>query len=228
MIVYSANGKPPVESPFETAYQAAKYLNQFTQLSGFAVELRDKALRGDVSREQAYWLHRLAVEQGTRIQREANPIKLGENLEPIFGLFEKASRKLKFPSITLRTADGAEVVMKRAGARSRYAGQVFVTDGGRFGENRYYGRIGAEGFVAGRDWNPALEPLLREFAKNPAEVAAKHGRLTGHCCFCEKALTDARSLAVGYGSTCAKNYDLPWGSRTSEDTYPEHMELMVG
>lgn len=44
-----------------------------------------------------------------------------------------------------------------------------------------------------------------------AAEAAHYGRLYGRCVFCGRALSDDRSIAVGYGATCAKHHDLPWG-----------------
>ena len=57
-----------------------------------------------------------------------------------------------------------------------------------------------------------ITDLLTRFAADPAKVASEHGALTGSCCFCNKALKDERSTQVGYGSTCAKHYGLPWGA----------------
>lgn len=44
-----------------------------------------------------------------------------------------------------------------------------------------------------------------------ADQAAKFGKLWGQCVFCSRLLTDERSVAVGYGPTCATNNGLPWG-----------------
>ena len=62
----------------------------------------------------------------------------------------------------------------------------------------------------GRRWL-ALVELLRHLAEDPAKAAGEAGRLTGSCCFCGLALTDARSTGVGYGPTCAEKWQLPWG-----------------
>lgn len=34
-------------------------------------------------------------------------------------------------------------------------------------------------------------------------------KLTGHCSFCQRELTDAGSLEVGYGPICADRWGLP-------------------
>jgi hypothetical protein len=59
----------------------------------------------------------------------------------------------------------------------------------------------------------AITARLRAFAAEPARVAKDSARLTGRCCFCNLALKDERSTAVGYGATCADHFGLPWGER---------------
>ena len=44
-----------------------------------------------------------------------------------------------------------------------------------------------------------------------AEWASQYGHAHGHCVFCALELTDERSVAVGYGPTCAEKRGLPWG-----------------
>ena len=104
------------------------------------------------------------------------------------------------------------VVLNRAGDRSKYTGQIMVTDGRPFGVNKYFGRIDHSGvFHATDSATAAISELLRRLGENPAEVASEYGRLTGNCCFCSRRLDDARSTAVGYGKICASKYGLPWG-----------------
>lgn len=72
-------------------------------------------------------------------------------------------------------------------------------------------RINRDGTIFFSDkWQPCILTILQEFANNPQAVVANHGQTTGSCCFCNRPLTDERSLSVGYGSTCAKHYGLPW------------------
>ncbi|MBZ0090022.1 MAG: DUF6011 domain-containing protein, partial [Thermoanaerobaculia bacterium] len=56
-----------------------------------------------------------------------------------------------------------------------------------------------------------LLELLGAFDRDPVDVAASYGRETGECCFCQRPLTDPRSVRAGYGRTCAKSNGLPWG-----------------
>jgi uncharacterized protein DUF6011 len=136
-------------------------------------------------------------------------------LKGIYTLFDTAiASRLKYPSISLQTSKGSPIEIKRAGNKSRYQGQLMITDGRPFGSNAYYGRIDQTGvFYSGRETCTELLPLLQRLADNPAEVAGEYGRLTGRCSFCSLALTDPESTAVGYGPICASHYGLPHGRR---------------
>lgn len=52
---------------------------------------------------------------------------------------------------------------------------------------------------------------LTAFHKLSASEAAFFGQSHGQCVYCSKALTDERSMAVGYGKDCAASHGLPWG-----------------
>lgn len=51
---------------------------------------------------------------------------------------------------------------------------------------------------------------LTRIEADPVKAAVVSGKETNHCCFCNKHLTDERSVVHGYGPVCATNYDLPW------------------
>ena len=166
---------------------------------------------GRVSEKQLYWVNVL-------IQRAngAKPMASTElvSVVEIKNLFAKASKSLKRMKIRLKTTFNQNVVFTIAGERSKYAGQVMITDGGPFGANIYFGKIDMEGNLlkTGRCDDNVLE-LIKEFANDPAETAGKYGRLTGNCCFCMRGLDDERSVSVGYGPVCAGHYGLPWGEK---------------
>lgn len=184
----------------------------------------------DISRlspDQLAWVHILAVENAPAVapavsSSTAKPVlkakPAGEPLVDhygmvnIYGIFAKARTHLKNPSVVLLTQDGLSVKVQVAGANSNYAGQLHVASPS-YGE-AYYGRIDHSGAFIERQGCPdSVKGLLKEFAANPAEVAAAHGRLTGNCCFCNKKLTDELSTEVGYGKTCAKNFGMPYGKQ---------------
>lgn len=147
------------------------------------------------------------------------------DLAGVLALFDKVKGKLKYPATVLAVAGvpGGAVRLNVAGAKSRAPGSVNVmsverSEPGEFGTLRraYYGRVSLNGTYAssgkGEEFFAGIAAALKRLAAEPAKVAAEYGRLTGACCFCGLALTDARSTAVGYGKTCAKNWGLPWGA----------------
>ena len=132
----------------------------------------------------------------------------------VFHLFEQAiSHKLKYPKIRLQTESGQIVILKRAGDKSKYTGQIQITDEKPFGSNLYFGRISLDGeLFPTSSATPEVISLLQSLSVDPVFVASNYGRLTGRCCFCDLPLTDKRSTAEGYGPVCADHFGLPWGN----------------
>jgi hypothetical protein len=170
--------------------------------SQFAQDLAAKF--NTLSANQWAWAHKLAVDS----TRPA-PAPLAVSLSGVIDLFDTAVQHLKRPAIV---AEG--IRLSRCGARSAYTGAVNVTSAeGDYDGRTWYGRIERDGTLrSGRDMTDAVRALLERLAADPAGFAAAHGRLTGNCCFCRKALTDERSTAVGYGPVCADHFGLPWGT----------------
>lgn len=142
------------------------------------------------------------------------------DLSRIVAMFARAAQYLKWPAVIL---DGFRVSV--AGEKARQPGSLTVTSIEKAGGGRraYYGRVTTAGV-----WEPGftapegLGPKLKAFAANPAKEAARHGKLTGHCCFCRKVLgegEDQRSVAVGYGPICADHFGLPWGHLGEHEEY---------
>jgi hypothetical protein len=179
----------------------------------FAQSLIDGFTRYNrLSDKQLYWVDVLTK----RANGDAKPMASTEVVKvvEIKNLFAKASNSLKRMKIRLKTKLNQNVVFTIAGERSKYAGQVMITDGGPFGDNKYFGKIDMEGnLLKTGQCDDNVLSLIKEFADNPAETAGKYGRLTGNCCFCMRGLDDERSVSVGYGPVCAGHYGLPWGEK---------------
>jgi hypothetical protein len=183
--------------------------------ANFARSLLDQYSRkGSLSGSQFKWVN-IISERASQPKPQA--AVLDAKVSRVFELFASAkSHGIKYPKIRLE-AEGVSVVLSLAGDRSKYCGQVQVTDGGRFGSNQYFGRIDTDGKLTdGRDMTAGVRKLLVELAANPEQIAAVHGHRTGDCCFCGLPLTDGRSVAMGYGPKCAKNFGLKWGKAKVE------------
>jgi len=161
---------------------------------------------GQLTDRQFTWVNTLTERANNPTQPKAAE-KI--NLQAITDLMDTAAQRLRHVRVSLKSSDDLDVVFTRAGSRSKYNGQIMITDGGPFGQNVFYGRIDTNGdFFPTRAATEAVRALVREFAIDPAGTAGRYGRLTGGCSFCSRPLKDSRSLAVGYGPVCAKNYGL--------------------
>jgi hypothetical protein len=156
---------------------------------------------------------------GESHDRAAYQREIGATLPSVVGVVDLLARAraagLQYPKLWLALPDGTPLRITVAGERSRTPGYLVLTDDGRYPNNLYFGRISPAGVLEfGRDAGTrrdALIELLTRLAFNPAKVAADYGHMTGNCCFCSLKLKDARSIAVGYGRTCAQKFSLPWG-----------------
>ena len=168
------------------------------------------------SDKQAEWARKLA----DRVNKPApEPAQIIADLAPIVAIFDRAGEKLKRPFLMISAADIGALRLSIAGPDSRNAGDVYLAGKGSFERRAYYGRIDKAGrFWPGRDASgqeAAIKAALAEFAKDPAAAAAAYGKAHGSCCFCARALSDGRSVLVGYGPECASKWGLPWGEKVA-------------
>ena len=213
-----------VESPY-TDGEAIRKLDDYCfdtnigaplNRSSFAVSLaNDASRRGGLSELQVAWVHILVVEHEAPREAPAS----AATLKRVRDMIDLAGQSLQYPKVNLATESGQRVRLSRAGDRSRNPGQINITDGRPYGENTYFGKIDLEGnLLPSRSMTPEVMDFLKEFDANPAACAMAYGHRTGACCFCSRALTDGRSVAVGYGPICAEKYSLPWGEVTVPST----------
>lgn len=185
---------------------------------GFAGDLLASCRqRNSASSKQEYWLKELARrgEGKPDVRNNREKVALGD-FDGMNKLFDFAKTRMKrAPKITFATETDGEIVISVAGPNARVPGSLNVATPGGYGNSTWYGRILQDGnFEVSPRTKPStsLLAMLARFAAEPHKVASEYGRKTGNCCFCNKKLTDERSLYVGYGGTCAKNWDLPWGN----------------
>jgi hypothetical protein len=152
------------------------------------------------------------------------------SMAKVIEMFEIAKSKgLKYPKLHLKLEGGQKVVLALTGPKSKAPGCVNVTDGGKYGNNVWYGRITPDGVLQAPHNKPQhfdlVKSMLRAFAKDPQGYADMHGKLHGHCMFCGKELTAEESTEVGYGPVCASNWGLPWGkAKAKHEKYTPEME----
>lgn len=182
--------------------------------------IKQFAKKGKLSDKQMYWVDVLTERAVTGYPEPAAKEALGD-FKGVVDLLMIAKQKLKYPKIKLTTGSGLPVQLSVAGPNAKHPGTINVTDGGSYGSNLWYGRVHADGTWEKPHklptWIDAVAVLLKKLAHDPAGVATAYGKFTGHCCFCNRPLTDEKSTTVGYGPVCAESYGLPWGTTTVVD-----------
>ena len=220
---FVGRGGRRVDSPYtddEAVARLRAYVDAGVVIGDFPASL---VSRSGLSPAQMCWVHIFVVEHergGAAPSSGGTPVRM-PRLDAVRGLFIKAAAAgLKRPRIRIDVPDVGSVSLAVAGEASRFAGSVLVT-AGHFGQDdrRFYGRIEMQGddvLHAASDCTPAVVRALVDLAQDPAAVATAYGKRTGACCFCGIELSDARSVAMGYGPICAENFGLPWGEARAE------------
>ena len=178
------------------------------------------------SNVQWSWVHKMALDNQPKPQEQSTPTGPAISLPRIIQLFNAAREHIKRPEMKfeLKTTDDFEFPLRiNSAAAGRFPGCVHVGQGKP--GLPYYGRINADGtFEPGKDANRPEFKLVMELLNcmnlDPAKAAAEYGRRTGRCCFCGMYLTDDRSVGVGYGPVCAKNYGLKEEWKAGADLLP--------
>ena len=98
-----------------------------------------------------------------------------------------------------------------AGNKARFPGCVNMTDGGSYGQNKWYGRITVDGVFTPAEAVRNLSPeggrefwalLVRLRDGDAEEVFTEFGKRFGLCCMCGRELTNEQSVKDGIGPVC--------------------------
>lgn len=169
--------------------------------------------RGKLSDKQMYWVGVL-YKKALGIEEKPESETVGD-LHGLVDLFTEALGKLKFPKIKLEVK-GYPLRLSLAGPKSKYHGSVIITDGGPYGDNKWYGAVSPSGtWTPSKSVTPELRSIiartLTAFSNDPKHAAMTYGHMSSNCCFCNKQLDTKESVAAGYGPVCADKWGLPWG-----------------
>lgn len=168
--------------------------------------------RGFCTEKQEFWLTKMLAKANGEPDTKVEAVG---DLARVYAMFETAKTHLKKPAIVLgyeRNGRDGELKIYVAGERSSTPGALQVKDL----DGTWWGRVHQNGNFeqSRRDPPPfTVVDILKRFSLDPVGEAARHGHLTGRCCFCNRHLEDERSTAVGYGPTCAGHFGLAWGSK---------------
>lgn len=167
--------------------------------------------RGYLTDKQLYAAQKMV----RKVQQIADqPKEQVGDLTGLYLLMHAAKGNLKYPKLNLLLPDEEKTPIKLniAGERSCRPGLINIVTADRV----WLGRVDEQGNWDHRDDGhdyATVGKFLKRLSQDPATVAAEYGHVTGCCTFCSRPLTDNKSLTVGYGPVCAKNYGLPWGAK---------------
>jgi hypothetical protein len=146
----------------------------------------------------------------------SNPVS---NLKSLIDFFDRAAETLEKPTVQIVLNDKTIVVSRNSNS---YIGKHPGVLNLNTWDGLWHGRVNRDGTLfKSRDWQDWVAAILEEFARAPQAIASQQGKTTGSCCFCSRVLTDARSLATGYGEVCAKHYGLTWPLEQPEVGQPD-------
>jgi len=131
------------------------------QQDTFAADLVYKGARNGLSEEQFWWVHKLLE------PRDECMIPVGNITHRMHAALD-AGASMRSLKVELRTSDDQPVKLAMAGSRSKYSGDVWVTDDGAYPDNRLYGRIEhTTGVFKGHNVPVSVQDLLRAVQSNP-------------------------------------------------------------
>lgn len=177
----------------------------------FARSLISKSSSPKFSFKQRRWVGIL----NDRAEAPQEPDTVIGDMSDLYAFFIGAREHIKFPKLTIRLPDDTAVKLYMSTDRSKCPDTINIVlpdvemPNGR---NVWLGRIHEDG-----KWEiphqrhetlPMVRDLLVALQQDAHGVAAEYGKHTGNCCFCLKTLSDKRSVAVGYGKTCASHFGL--------------------
>lgn len=150
------------------------------------------AIRKCIARD----IEREAAKRAERAQAIANAPEVdGSALEEAFRHAQGTC--LKFPSLYF-----SGFRFSPAGANSANAGAIYA----KAHDGTYLGKVMNGKFIKSRDCDAEDEALIARVVNDPFNAAVEHGRMTGHCCVCNRLLTDPDSVARGIGPICAERF----------------------
>lgn len=127
----------------------------------------------------------------------AAPSVAGAGFERLLQAFKSAEGTgLKRPTLKCK-----EIVFSFAKQDSRNPGFVYVKIDGI-----YKGKISPEGRFMGSGASQVETAEVMRIGRDPLAAAIEHGKLTGKCAICSRALDNPESVARGIGPICAKKF----------------------
>lgn len=172
---------------FEFAVSLLESLNKFGSLTEKQLAAVQKCVASSEARK-AQWAAERAAREAAAPQVDATRLERS---------FETArANGLRWPRITMNG-----VVIKPAGANGKNPGALYVTEG-----EQYLGKVINGRFLKVRECRDEQEQQIVSLINDPVAAAEAYGKLTGHCCICNRELTNEESVKRGIGPVCATKF----------------------
>lgn len=182
-----------------------------------------EAHAGDSDHWLWFWIHRYA--QNARQQGPAAvPGRATSALTFLGDLFVVATGQgLKRPMIRAHYKDQRfKFYLSARGTVCLKSGGLALDADGKpthdpIGDEQYIGCLLNGDFLPARNagvvrtMTATEREFLDKFCESPVSFLAECSKDMNRCCYCNKALEDARSMRIGYGKICAAHWGLPWG-----------------
>lgn len=168
--------------------------------------------KNHLSAKQIHWAVKLSKEAGqAAIDAQDTEMQMSEMesegpFKPVVSFMTDAD--LKSPKLYFKHGK-LDIRMSLAPSHGRNPNHIYVK-----ANSKYVGKITPSGdFMTGRDgyYASGVKVILADMVDDVKSFVTSHGIHTGNCCLCNRELTDERSLAVGVGPVCAKNWGIKWG-----------------
>lgn len=134
---------------------------------------------------------------------------------------------LKHPMIRLHDRDRRyKIYLSRRGTICFKTGALIAGTNDPYGDEEYMGCLTHGKFLPNKDRNllDKDQQFLDSLMNDPAGYMSERSKDMDRCCYCYKPLEDKRSKDVGYGSTCAVKWGLPWG-KTYDEKVPSFAQM---
>lgn len=170
------------------------------------------------------WFH-----MANEVQHASASPKLVDMIGFISDLFVIAvGRGLKNPMIRLvvkETSRRYKIYLSARGTVCIKGGDVAPGTSDPVGDEEYIGCLLRGKFLPANEGYsnrpkpvaPKDQAFLDSLSADPVGFFAKCSKDMDRCCYCGQPLEDHRSKDVGYGSTCANRWGLPWGGKRTEE-----------
>jgi hypothetical protein len=171
------------------------------------------------SSKQKFWLFKMAnkvngADEKLAAKKAEDYVEVSPNLmETMTSAQAMAKKQVK---ITFEGTSKTPKIQFKMMTKGKNKGKIVVTDGLKFGQDQFYGKIDGGRFYPSSLASKHVIHFVKQCCESLQEVAQTYGLTTCMCCFCHKTLTTVESKAAGYGPVCAQHYGLPWGNVTAE------------